>query len=205
MDFKNYLKLKQTDTAIPKLPVRKLKEKEYCIFVDSRDRNRTNYPSSASFIVKINSGNNTSPTINFKYRNIKNIYLSKIVLPKNVVSYPYLIIDIPELSTSKTQGTNNNLNKSFCIVVPETHHNDGDFVNCTIEYIDPTSHVFEPFMATMPNILTIKIKTPSGTIVNLGVDNLLPNAPKGTVQSFMTFKVICMEEDNNILNSMAIY
>lgn len=201
MDFKNFLKIKENQNkGLPTLPKRKTTSKEYTLFIDSRDRDRTVHANSNEFVVKINSGDNTNATVNYKYKNIKEIILSTAVLPKRVVSHPYLILDIPELRNSKIQGTNDNLNSAFTLMIPEHHHNDGDYVNCTINYLDFHRHHFDPPLATMPNTLTISIKQPNGSLANMGADNSLPTAPKESVQVFLMMKIICEEEDMHQLS-----
>lgn len=205
MDFKHFLQIKENkNKGVPKLPERKLTSKEYTMLIDSRDRDRNVYPNSNSFIVKINSGDNSNATINYKYKNIKEIIISSAVLPKRITSYSYLILDIDELNDTKMQGTNHCLNKAFSILIPEQHDNPGDFTNCTINYVDFHRHHFDPPLATMPNSLTINIRAPDGTLADLGADNALPLDPKLTVQAFFIIKIICEEEDFHQLNSRLI-
>ena len=201
IDFKQFLQIKENQNkGVPKLAPRKLTSKEYTILIDSRDRDRTVYPNSNEFIVKINNGDNSNATINYKYKNIKEIVLSSVVLPKRITSYSYLILDIEELNSTKIQGTNQHLNKAFAIMIPEQHDNPGDFVNCTVHYLDFQRHHFDPPLASMPNTLTINIRQPNGQLADLGIDNSLPLTPKDSVQGFFLFKIICEEEDFHQLN-----
>lgn len=206
MDFKNFLKIKENENkGIPSLPKRKTVSKEYTLFIDSRDRDRTTYPNSSDFIVKINSGDQSNATVNFKYKNIKEIILTTVILPKVVRSNSYLILDIEELNSTKVRGTNNNLNNAFAVIIPEQHENPGDFVNCTVNYVDFHRHHFDPPLATMPNTLSIKIKESDGSVTNLGADAIVGSSPKDSVQAFFIFKIICEEEDMHQLNPRLIY
>lgn len=206
MDFKQFLQIKENKNKnIPELPKRTLVSREYTMLIDSRDRDRSIFTDPNTFIVKINSGDQSNSTVNYKYKNIKEIILSTVVLPRRVTSYPYLILDIEELSNTKMQGTNQSLSKAFSIMVPEHHDNPGDYVNCTVNYLDFHRHHFDPPLASMPQNLTFKIKQPNGTLADLGVDNSLPLAPKDSVQAFFLFKIICEEEDMHGLNSRLIY
>ena len=205
MDFKQFLQIKENQNkGVPKLKERKTTTKEYTLLIDSRDRDRTIYTASNNFIVKINSGDNSNATINNKYKNIKEIMLSTAVLPKRITSNSYLILDIEELNSTKIKGTNQYLNNAFAIIIPEQHDNPGDFVNCTINYLDFQRHHFDPPLATLPNTFTINIREPSGDLADLGTDNALPLAPKDTVQSFFLFKILCEEEDFHQLNTRLI-
>lgn len=205
IDFKQFLQIKENQNkSVPKLAPRKLTSKEYTMLIDSRDRDRSIYPASNNFIVKINTGDNTNATINYKYKNIKELVLSSAVVPKRITSYSYLILDIEELNSTKIQGTNQYLNNAFAIMIPEQHDNPGDFTNCTIHYLDFQRHHFDPPLATLPNTFTINIRQPNGDLADLGTDNLLPNAPKDSVQAFFLFKIICQEEDFHQLNSRVI-
>lgn len=197
MDFKQFLEIKENkNKGIPKIAkIPKIVSIEYTMLIDSRDRDRSVYLNTNNFVVKINSNTNVNATINYRYKNITDLILSSVVLPKRVTSYPYLILEIPELSDSKIQGTNQSLNKAFAIMIPEHHDNQGDFVNCTVNYLDNHRHHFDPPRTGLPNSLTFIIKEPNGTLANLGTDNALPLAVKDTVQVFFLFKVKCDETD----------
>lgn len=215
MNFKEFLELgnnrnkdyseieNNKDKCLPILKKRNLYKKQYTLMIDSRDRNRTNYINSNNFVVKINSGNLSNPTINFNYKNIHQIFLTTVVLPRRVVSIQYIILEINELK-HEINGTNKNLSNAFAIIIPEHHSNDGDFVNCTINYVDFHKHTFIPPMASLPNTLTFTLKQPNGQLLDLGTDNLLPLEPKDSVQAFFIFKIICNEEDLRLLEHRMI-
>lgn len=204
-DFKNFLEIRENkNKGLEKLPERKTVEIEKTLLIDSRNRNRNLYINPSQFVVKIDSGSGDNPTIYHKYKNISEVFLTSVVLPKRVVSYPYLILDIPELDSINIRGTNDLLNKCFAVLIPEHHHNDGDFVNCTVHYMDYHKHKFTPPIASLPQTLTMTLYEPNGTIANLGTDNSLPTAVKDTVQSFFIFKVICLEESFDNINSRIV-
>jgi len=204
-DFKQFLELEHNkNKKVQKLPERKLTEVEHTLLIDSRHRNRTVYSNSNSFIVKFDSGNESNPTIYHKYKNISKIFLTHAVLPKRIVTFPYLILDIPEIQSINIAGTNDLLNRCFAILIPEHHHNDGDFVNCNIQYIDDHKHIYKPPIASLPQTFSISIYEPSGSLANLGTDNTASNPPKETVQAFFIFKVYCQEESFEKINSYMV-
>lgn len=205
IDFKQFLQIKENkNKGIPELPKRNTKLVTYTLLVDSRDRDRSVFSNSNNFRVKINSGDQTDATVNFKYKNIKEIKLISAIFPKRISSHPYIILDIEELNNEQMKGTNYNLNNCFAIIIPEQHDNPGDFVNCSVNYLESQKHTYNPPLATLPNTLTFNIKHPDGSLTDLGIDNVLPNAPKESVQCFFVFKIICEEEDTSILNPRII-
>lgn len=204
-DFKNFLEIKENKNKnIQKLPTRNIRKIEHTLLIDSRNRNRNTYINPSQFVVKIDSGSGDNPTIYHKYKNISQIFLTNVVLPKRIVSYPYLVLDIPELQSVNIGGTNQLLQNGFAVLIPEHHQNDGDFVNCTIQYMDYHKHNYYPPLASLPQTLTITLYEPNGTMANLGTDNSLPSPVKDTVQCFFIFKVICLEESFDNVNSYLV-
>ena len=205
LDFKNFLELKENKKkGLEKLPERKLEDVEHILLIDSRNRNRQIYTSSAQFALKIDSGTQLDATINHKYRNISEIYLTSTVLPIKVREHPYIILEIPELNASNVGGTNNLLDKAFAILIPETHHNDGAFVNSTIHYLDNHKHIYKPPLASLPQTLTITLYDPNGNILDTGTDNAYTHAVKNSVQTFFIIKLICKENSFNGINSRVV-
>jgi len=205
LDFKNFLELRENkNKGLEKLPERKTESVEHTLFIDSRHRNRQIYPLTSQFALKIDSGTNTDATINHKYRNISEIYLTTTVLPIKVKEHPYIILEIPELNASNVGGTNNLLDRAFAILIPETHHNDGAFVNSTVHYLDNHKHIYKPPLASLPQTLTITLYDPNGNILDTGVDNAYTLAVKNTVQTFFIIKVICKENSFDSINSRIV-
>jgi hypothetical protein len=199
------------------------KETEYNLILYSADRDWLNNTreNRYSFSVIFDPANNKQgftlqPSTNKKFKNISRIELVKAILPSegfdplikvsnptgpvynsdskiNVLSYPYILVRIPELDTNN-YGTDNNIDNSFAMLqydanwyTDTTNVSDGylgmipKFMKC--------QKVYEPTPLATLTKLTIELQNPSGTTLSstsdtLNIQNIymsgVGNIPAGT-------------------------
>lgn len=179
------------------------RENEYNLFLYSSDRDWTVNKTETryNFSVNFDPANNRpgfgfSTATNIKFKNIVRIELVKMIVPTegldivpliptagfntdlniNALSFPYLMLRIPELDTNNF-GTNNNIDNAFGIVQYDanwisdnTSKNRGylamipKFMKCQKTYY-PTP------LSTLQK-LTIQIQRPDGSLVSDSLDTL---------------------------------
>jgi hypothetical protein len=181
------------------------KETEYNLILYSADRDWLNNTreNRYSFSVIFDPANNKQgftlqPSTNKKFKNISRIELVKAILPSegfdplikynptgtvynsdskiNVLSYPYILVRIPELDTNN-YGTDNNIDNSFAMLqydanwyTDTTNVSDGylgmipKFMKC--------QKVYEPTPLATLTKLTIELQNPSGNTLSSAPDTL---------------------------------
>ena len=182
------------------------KEIEYNLILYSADRDWLNNTKENryNFSVIFDPANNKhgftlQPSTNKKFKNISRIELVKAILPSegfdplvkvsnpvgpvydsdskiNVLSYPYILVRIPELDTNN-YGTDNNIDNSFAMLqydanwyTDTTNLSDGylgmipKFMKC--------QKVYEPTPLATLTKLTIELQNPSGTTLSSSPDTL---------------------------------
>lgn len=180
------------------------KETEYNLIVYSADRDWLNNSKENrySFSVTFDPANNKqgftlNPSSTKKFKNISRIELVKAILPSeglenlvtrvsgpayntsskiNVLSYPYVLVHIPELDTNN-YGTDNNLDNSFAVLqydanwyTDTTNLSDGylgmipKFMKC--------QKVYQPAPLATLTKLTIELQRPDGKPISESPDTL---------------------------------
>jgi hypothetical protein len=181
------------------------KEMEYNLIVYSADRDWLNNSKENrySFSVTFDPANNKhgftlNPSSTKKFKNISRIELVKAILPSeglenlvtrvsgpaystvskiNVLSYPYVLVHIPELDTNN-YGTDNNLDNSFAVLqydanwyTDTTNLSDGylgmipKFMKC--------QKVYQPAPLATLTKLTIELQRPDGKSISDSPDTLV--------------------------------
>lgn len=173
-----------------------------CVNIDSRDRNRNNYPTSNNFQVQMNPSNTFSGAALFEnFRNIYSIRLIEAVLPDFSGDQPYLTLVIPELQDTMS-GTNDTLKKSFAILYPDRVLTN--FVSCRVKDM---CYCFKKFNPPLANIrsLTFQFFDPDGTLHDFGTDTNPPTAVTNTVQVMLTIEITIIASNRAPLEAMPIF
>lgn len=175
-------------------------EKEYTVLIDSTQRDRNLHPSSSDFIVKIDPNDEyTGAILPRKYKNVKSIELVSAIYPNknNVLSQPYLILSIDELTNGRKLDSTNGLN-GFMItprIVTTTY---------LYSYVDEEpSKIFFDFQGKTIEQFTIKLLKSDGSVFSFGTDNNPPSDVDSGLQTVFKFKIKTMEP-NMIDNSFPI-
>jgi len=116
MNFKNFLEhthnnenkriikqkqpvLQTYQKIIQDLPKKKNKISTQCILIDSRHRNKDNFPNTNNFVVSFNPDPSaTGAIINTNIKNIIKINIENVVLPTVALDHPYIILKIQEIN-----------------------------------------------------------------------------------------------------------
>lgn len=166
--------------------------KYYYFTIDSRDRDRTAWPSTAEYQVKMEPENTfTGATLGRNYKNVKSLELMNATYPNlnNVLNEAYLFLCIPELEGLMYDGTNITAMKSFAKLTPT--RNTTAFVYSDLGlYDDPPILEFHTQGKRLDR-LTVQFKRPDGTLFSFGTDN--GETPNSTLQTSLTFRVGIVE------------
>ena len=174
----------------PDEEAKKYKIKEHYIVIDSRDRNRTLWPTPSHFEVKLEPSNTYSgATLSHHYKNIKSIELISAVYPVagGNSNEPCLYVCIPELEGS-FDGTSLASTKAFARLIPS---NTTQYFNYT-DLNESNKLVFEAQGKRLDR-LTIQIKKHDDTFVSFGTDTSPPTAPNALLQVNLVFKIKTVE------------
>lgn len=173
-----------------------------CIAVDSRDRNREQFPDSNRFRVHVNPSDTFEGAGLFtNLKNVESIKLVECITPDFTGSHPYLTLVIPELQDTML-GTNDKLKKAFAMVFPDTVH--GNFVSCKTKGCCYCLKKFKPALANI-NRLTFEFYAPDGTLVDFGVDTTPPTAPNNNVQVIVVLEVHTIESNISVIESRPLF
>ena len=145
------------------------------LVVYSGDRNRDFFPSTNKFIVD-------SSIINFnEYRNNFTVKIKRVILPSIALSIPYLTMTISEIDTT-IDGTNSDLNRAFCILIPKPNVTGTLFTEYTAELTDnKLNHNLHK--------LSISFFAPDGTMFDFGSDTAPGTPVTGSVQTTIIFEI----------------
>ena len=178
------------------------KEVEYNLIVYSADRDWLNNTRENRYTFSINFdvGNNKqgfyySPSSNKKFKNISRIELVKAIIPTeglipltqrlggafvntaklNALTYPYIILRIPELDVNN-YGTDDNLNNAFGILQYDANwyadQNLEDGYLAMIPKFMKCQKVYQPTPLATLQKLTIELNTPEGIPLSTVQDTL---------------------------------
>lgn len=179
------------------------RENEYNLFVYSADRDWVSNSSENryNFTVNFDPANNRqgfsfSTAANIKFKNITRIEFVKAIVPTegidilatqtdvsyntnlnvNVLSFPYLMVRIPELDTNNF-GTNNNLDNSFGIIQYDANWiSDNQATNrgylAMIPKFMKCQRVYYPTPLATLQKLSIQLQRPDGNLVSDTLDTL---------------------------------
>jgi len=196
----------QQDYIIKQDDIITYKEQEFNLFLYSADRDWYNNTRETryTFSVNFDPGNNQqgftfSPSSNKKFKNISRIELVKAILPTegintlvtkatigtgtklNILSYPYIVLRIPELD-SNNFGTDNNLDNSFGVLQYDAN------------WYSDTTNLTDGYLAMIPKFMKcqkIYHPTPLATLTKLSVELQLPDgSPISTVPDTLSISNI---------------
>jgi hypothetical protein len=189
----------QQDFIIKQDDVITYKETEYNLFLYSADRDWLNntkqnrYNFSVTFDPANNQqGFNFNSSVNKKFKNISRIELIKAIVPTegldtlvtsansgsklNALSYPYVLLRIPELDTNNF-GTDNNFDNAFGVLQYDANWYT-DAVNLTDGYLAmipkfmKCQKVYHPTPLATLTKLTIQLQRPDGGYLSEVSDTL---------------------------------
>ncbi len=178
-------------TAVYQTNDKNIPTKTYYISIDSIDRDRTVWPLSTRFEVKLDPPDNYSGAqIQRNFKNVVSIELVNSVIPNmnRVVDMRYLYLNIPEIDG--ILDTTCDGKRFFAKLLPQ--HALGSFVYNYQDIGDRAKKIF-PFRGTRLDKITIELRDPSGNIVNFGDDS--GTDPNLSIQTSFTFKIVV--EHNN--------
>jgi len=181
------------------------KENENNLFIYSGDRNwvtnstETRYNFSVTFDpANLPTGQRLSPTSTVKFKNITRIEFVKAIMPgegldmlvtrttsntydtslnMNILSYPYIQLNIPELDTN-TYGTNQGLNAAFAVLqydanwVTDTNNTQQRGYLAMIPKFLKCQKVYQPTPLSTLQKLTFNFQRPDGTSISTIPDTL---------------------------------
>ena len=169
---------------------KKYKLKEHYIIIDSRDRDRTLWPTTSHFEVKLEPSSSFSgATLSHHYKNIKSIELISAAYPVNGgnSNETCLYVCIPELEGS-FDGNSLASAKAFARLIPS---NTTQYFNYT-DLNESNKLVYEAQGKRLDR-LTIQIKKHDNSFVNFGTDTSAPTAPNPLLQVNLVFKIKTVE------------
>ena len=183
----------QQDFIIKQDDIISYKETEYNLFLYSADRDWLNNTKENryNFSVSFDPANNQqgfgyNSSVSKKFKNISRIELVKAIIPTegldtlvtktnastyayssklNALSYPYIIVRIPELDTNNF-GTDNNLDNSFGVLQYDAN------------WYSDTTNLTDGYLAMIPKFMKcqkVYHPTPLATLTKLTVELQLPN------------------------------
>jgi len=173
-----------------------------CVVIDSRDRNRDQFPDSNTFRVHVNPSDTfVGAGLYTKFKNISSIKLIECIAPNFVGNHAYLSLVIPELQDTM-EGTNNILKKSFSMLFPDDVN--GNWVSCRTKDVCYCSKQFNPPLANL-NRLTFQFYAPDGTLVDFGSDTSEPTAPNANVQVLLVLEITTVDSNRAVIESRPIW
>ena len=180
------------------------RENEYNLFIYSADRDWVSNSSENRYNFSVNfdpannrSGFGYSTAANIKFKNIVRIELVKVIVPTegvdtlvkktsataydtsiniNALSFPYLMLRIPELDTNNF-GTNNNLDNSFGVVqydanwISDNTANNRGYLAMIPKFMKCQKVYYPTPLATLQK-LSIQLNRPNGLVVSDSLDTL---------------------------------
>jgi hypothetical protein len=163
--------------------------REYFITIDSRDRNRTIWPSANNFQVKLDASSTfNGATIGRNFRNVKSLEVISVQFPNanNVLNEMYLYLCFPELdgvfeSTSMI-GTK-------AIAKLEPYAAIGNFVLVKYDTKYPKL-IFPDKGLSRLTALTVEFRKYDGTLFNFGTDTTPPTTVNPVLQTSITLRVV---------------
>jgi hypothetical protein len=182
-----------TELRFPPVDKNAFKIKYYYFSIDSRDRNKTIWPTTSEYQVKMEPENSfIGATLTRNYKNVKSLELMTAIYPNtsNVLQEPYLFVCIPELEGRLYDATNITGMKAFAKVFPHNYTNF--FVYSERSYDEPAVLEFHT-QGHRIDRLTIQFKKHDGTLFNFGTDTASNITPISAIQTSLTFKVGVIE------------
>jgi hypothetical protein len=181
------------ELRFPSLKASDYKTKYYYFSIDSRDRDRTAWPSTSEYQVRMEPDKSfIGATLGRNYKNVKSLELMNAVYPNtsNVLQEPYLFVCIPELENKLFDATNIIGMRAFAKLIP--HHNTTYFVYSESGYDDPAVLEYHTAGERLDK-LTIQFRKHDGSVFDFGADAASNLPPISSIQTSLTFKVGVVE------------
>ena len=215
MNFKNFLEhthnnenkriikqkqpvvLQTYQKIIKDLPQQKNKISTQCILIDSRHRDKDNFPNTNNFVVSFNPDPSaTGAIINTNIKNIIKINIENVVLPTVALDHPYIILKIQEINNKNVFSTNGFTDDAFAILVPEKFTPGSSFVNCTIK------HKCQTLKTPLANLkkMTLGFYNPNGVLMDFGTDHI--GSIKDSVQTMVMLNIEYYERENGLISQL---
>ena len=214
MNFKNFLEhthnnenkriikqkqpvLQTYQKIIQDLPKKKNKISTQCILIDSRHRNKDNFPNTNNFVVSFNPDPSaTGAIINTNIKNIIKINIENVVLPTVALDHPYIILKIQEINNKNVFSTNGFTDDAFAILIPEKFTPSASFVNCTIK------HKCQNLKTPLANLkkMTLGFYNPNGVLMDFGTYHI--GSIKDSVQTMVMLNIEYYERENGLISQL---
>lgn len=163
--------------------------KEYFITLDSRDRDRTAWPSSSQFQVKMQPENTfNGAMLGRAFKNVRSIEVVTTQYPNtlNVLDQMYLYLCFPEID-GVYESTNITGNKALAKLVATSLI--GNYVYIEYPHQNRPRRLF-PGKGARIDRLTPEFRTYNGALFNFGTDTIPPNACDPKLQTSITLRII---------------
>lgn len=163
---------------------------EHYIVIDSRDRDRTAWPSTSKFQVKIQPEDTfRGATLSKSYRNVKQLQVVSVSYPNknNVLDEMYLFLTFPEID-GVFDATNSTGSKAIARLTPTTLI--GDYVH--VRFTEDERHPKKRFQGKGARIdkLTPEFRKANGELFDFGQDNPAHQACNPKVQTSICLRII---------------
>lgn len=173
--------------------------RHYYISIDSRDRDRTQYPNPAQYRVEMKPVDGyMGAYISRDFKEIVSIELLSAVYPNtnNVLNNLYLVLVIPEIDDNY-DATNTTTTKGFAKLYPQATF--GNHVHAKIDGVEYVRKQWR--VSNLKNLskMTIELRLPNGNLFNFGTDTIPPIAINEDLQNSFTFKITVLEPDTSRL------
>ena len=143
------------------------------ILIDSRDRDRSVWPSPGSFTINLDQGVKGAMTLRVHGAIIPNVALG--------AAYLSLIIKgIPRLTT----GSNHILQEATVILVPDTAHGSTHYRAASM-----SSNCISFASGASFRRLEVSLLDPQGAVIDLGIDAVLPSDPTDSMQWLLNIEI----------------
>lgn len=169
----------------------RIQYREYYITIDSTDRNRSLWPDSGSFQVKMQPEDNYSgATINRAFKNVRSIEVMNVIYPNvnNVTDQMYLYLCFPEVD-GVFESTNYIGNKALAKLIPSTLV--GNYISIHFDKGERPKRYY-PFHGVRIDKLTIQFRKNNGEIFVFGPDN--GQNPNPLLQTSITLRIIVRDK-----------
>lgn len=168
-------------------------QKTHFIFVTSKNRNTTLYPSISSYAVEFPQ----------ELKNIRSIELIQGIIPNvnNVTQEPYLLLKLEEIK-DVVISNDPDIAESFAfLTMASPCTSDGYFIALDKKIHENTPKKYDTPKASLQK-LTISITKHDGTLFNFGSDSSPPNK---SLQHTFVFKIITLEKKRAVLSHRNLY
>lgn len=162
----DFLQLPQANLIVNPVP--------HYLTISSADRNRQKYPSTSQFTIKLIDDEPGQPNgvPGQSYRNVQSVKLLSSIIPNknNVLSHPYLLLEIKELEGMYDACTLPSQN-AFSKLYYQNMAGQKQFLRLDRGVGDPLTRVFWPTPKAVINTISVSFKTYDGNLFDFGPDN----------------------------------